>query len=44
MLLKPTKSEIEIAIQFVRKTSTPPKPKFYPNFEEMIENLRNVAT
>ena len=41
--LKPSRSEIDEAIQFVRKTNTPPKPRFYPDFEEMIGRLRGLA-
>lgn len=41
--LRPNKIEIEEAIRFVRKTNTPPQPRFYPDFEEMIGRLRELA-
>ena len=41
--LKPTKSEIAIAIAFVRKTSTPPEPDFFPDFEDVLKEIENVA-
>jgi hypothetical protein len=43
MTLQPTQYEIDEAIRFVRKTNTPPKPRFYPDFEEMIERLRGLV-
>ncbi|CAM6054059.1 unnamed protein product [Sphagnum tenellum] len=41
--LQPNRLEIEAAIRFVRKTNTPPQPRFYPDFEEMIGRLRELA-
>ncbi len=41
--LQPSKSEIEEAIQFVRRTNSPPHLRFYPDFEEMIGRLRGIA-
>jgi hypothetical protein len=43
VLLSPTKAEIDSAIAFIRKTRTPPQPRFYPNFEEMLDALRTIA-
>lgn len=41
--LKPTGEEILGAIEFIRKTRRPEKPEFYPNYEEMIEDIRRVG-
>ena len=41
--LAPTKAEINIAIDFIRHTSSPPEPDFFPDFEDYIEVLRNAA-
>lgn len=41
--LKPTLQEIEEAIKFVRGVASPPAKRFYPNFEEMLEDLRSVT-
>jgi len=41
--LQPSRNEIDEAIRFVRKTNTPPKPRFYPDFEEMIGRLSGIA-
>jgi Nucleotidyltransferase of unknown function (DUF6036) len=41
--LAPTKTEIDIAIDFIRHTSCPPEPQFFPDFEDYIEVLRHVA-
>ncbi len=41
--LQPTSGELEEAIRFVRKTNTPPQPRFYSDFEEMIERLCALA-
>jgi hypothetical protein len=41
--LQPSKVEMDEAVRFVRKTNTPPQPRFYPDFEEMIERLRELA-
>ncbi len=42
-LLCPTVEEIHMAIEFIRRTRSPEKPRFYPNFEQMIEDIRNVG-
>jgi hypothetical protein len=41
--LNPTLEEINAAIEFIRKTRTPEKSRFYPNFEAMIEDIQNVG-
>ncbi len=41
--LQPDQNEIDEAIRFVRKTNTPPQPRFYPDFEEMIGRLRELV-
>jgi hypothetical protein len=41
--LQPSKEEIKEAIAFVRKTRSPEKPEFYPNYEEMIEDIKRVG-
>jgi hypothetical protein len=41
--LKPTQAEIDEAISFIRETRRPEKPVFYPNYEEMLEDIRNVG-
>lgn len=41
--LNPSQQELLSAIEFIRKTRTPEKPQFYPNFEEMIEEILHVC-
>lgn len=41
--LAPTKAEMDSAIEFVRRTASPPEARFFPDFEEYIEVLRRVA-
>ena len=41
--LGPTEAEIELAIEFIRQTASPPEPQFFPDFDEFIEVLRHVA-
>lgn len=43
MKLTPTKAEMDMAIEFVRLTASPPEPRFFPDFEDYIEVLRRVA-
>ena len=41
--LTPTKTEIDLAIAFVRRTASPPEPQFFPDFEDYIKVLIDVA-
>ncbi len=41
--LNPSSAEIDEAIRFIQETRRPEKPKFYPNYQEMIEDIRNVG-
>ncbi|MGE4233503.1 MAG: DUF6036 family nucleotidyltransferase [Bacteriovoracia bacterium] len=42
LLLKPKETEIELAISFIRKNYSPPQPKFFPDFEERLDDLRSI--
>jgi hypothetical protein len=42
--MKPSKQEIDEAISFIRLTSTPPEPDLFPDFEDVIAEIKNVAT
>ena len=42
MLLEPKHTEIEIAIMYVRQYFTPPASKFFPDFEERLNELKSI--
>ena len=42
--MRPTRPEIEEAIAFIRLSSTPPEPDLFPDFEDVILEIANVAT
>lgn len=43
LLLSPKKTEIDSAITFIRKHFSPPHPRFFPDFEERIDELKSIS-
>jgi hypothetical protein len=43
LLLNPSHSEIETAILYIRQYFTPPAAKFFPDFEESLNELRSIS-
>ena len=43
LLLKPSESEIENAIVYIRQHFAPPAVKFFPDFEEKLNELRSIS-
>ncbi len=43
LLLKPNCTEIEKAITFIKKHYSPPRAKFFPDFEDRLNELRSIT-